>query len=111
MLPCHGERVEGRKARCLLSGFNIEFRADPPGEFCLTAFGRQHSGQEKQVAGVYGLHIDAERLRRRRQLDRKFPQPLLGAGRPRALERYHFPTCAPPSTCNTFPVTWPASVR
>ena len=45
------------------------------------------------------------------ELDAKFFQPLLGAGRPRAFAGYHLPACAPPSTCNTSPVVNVASVR
>ena len=42
--------------------------------------------------------------------DNEFAQPLLGAGQTRPVG-HHLPTCAPPSTCSTSPVTWPASVR
>src|SRR5262250_2720795 len=49
--------------------------------------------------------------RRRRQLDAKFFQPLLGAGRPRAFAGYHLPACAPPSTCNISPVVKVASIK
>ena len=38
-------------------------------------------------------------------------QLALRFGRLRARTAYHFPECAPPSTCITSPVTWRATVR
>lgn len=46
-----------------------------------------------------------------RQLNPELRKPALCACRLRALRPYHLPECAPPSTCNTSPVTWRASVR
>ena len=51
-------------------------------------------GREAKFIGRVGAELDAE-----------FFQPLLGTGRPRAFAGYHLPTCAPPSTCSTSPVT------
>ncbi len=45
------------------------------------------------------------RVHGRRQHEAKVFQPLLCAGRPGAFAGYHLPTCAPPSTCSTSPVT------
>ena len=95
----------------LFSGFDVEFRADTTGEFRLLNFRWQHPGQEKQSPGLHRFHINTERLRRCREIDTEFLQPLFGADWPRVFAGYHLPTCEPPSTCSTSPVTWPASVR
>src|SRR5262249_34022617 len=63
-------------------------------------FRGKHPGQKQQIARLHRFHVSAERLWRRRELDAKFFQPLLGAGGPRAFVSYHLPTCAPPSTCS-----------
>src|SRR5438477_591765 len=111
MISRNSEDVEGREVSRLTPPFHIELRADAPNEFRPVAFRGKHPAQKKQIARLHRLHIGAERLRRRRKLDAKFFQPLLGAGRPRAFPGYHLPTCAPPSTCSTSPVMWRASVR
>jgi hypothetical protein len=46
------------------------------------AFGGQHIAQKKQIARLHRFHICAERLRRRRELNAKFLQPLLAASWP-----------------------------
>src|SRR5258707_13944835 len=104
MLPRDSEDVERREVSRLAPRFNIDLRADAPNEFRPVAFRGKHPAQKKQIAGLHRFHVDAEWLRRRRELDAKFFQPLLGAGRPRAFAGYHLPTCAPPSTCSTSPV-------
>src|SRR6266851_9324536 len=103
--------VERREVSRLAPRVHIERRADAPNEFRAATFGGKHPGKKKQIARLHRFHIGAERLGRRRELDAKFFQPLLGAGRPSAFARYHLPTCAPPSTCSTSPVIWRASVR
>src|SRR5262249_37191019 len=103
--------VERREVSRLPSSVQIEFRAHAPDEFRLAAFRGQHPAQKKQVARAHRFHIRAKRLRRRRELDAKVLQSLLGAGRARLFSGYHLPTCAPPSTCSTSPVTLGASVR
>jgi hypothetical protein len=85
MLPRDSEGVERREVSRLAPRFHIELRADAPDEFRRAAFGGKHSGQKKQIARLHRFRIGAERLRRRRELDAKFFQPLLGAGRPRAF--------------------------
>src|SRR5438309_7241228 len=111
MLPRDSEAVQRREASRLAPRLDVELRPDAPREFRPVAFRRKHPAQKKQIARLHRFHIGAERLRRRRELDAKFFQPLLGAGRPRAFAGYHLPTCAPPSTCSTSPVMWRASVR
>src|SRR5262245_3479078 len=105
MLPRDSEAVERREVSRLAPRFHIEFGANAPNEFRPVAFGGKHSAQKKQIACLHRFHIGAERLRRCRELDAKVFQPLLGADRPGAFAGYHLPTCAPPSTCSTSPVT------
>jgi hypothetical protein len=71
----------------------------------------KHPCQKKQIARADRLHIGAERLRRCGQRYGKLPQPLLGRTWRRDFAGYQLPTCAPPSTRSTSPVTWRASVR
>src|SRR5712692_6335193 len=111
MLPRDSEDVERREVSRLAPRFHIELRADTPNEFRPVALRGKHPAQKKQIARLHRFHIGAERLRRRRELDAKVFQPLLGAGRPSAFARYHLPACAPPSTCNISPVVKVASVR
>src|SRR4029453_18078467 len=111
MFSRHSQDVERGEMCSLASRFHIKLRADAPYKFCHAAFRGEHPGQKKQIARLHRLHISTERFRRRRELDAKFFQPLLGAGRPRGFAVYHLPTCAPPSTCSPSPVIWPASVR
>ncbi len=85
--------------------------APTPDEFRPASFRGQHPSQKKQIAGLHRFRVGAKRLRRRRELDAKFFQPLLGAGRPRAFASYHLPACAPPSTCNISPVVKVASIK
>jgi hypothetical protein len=67
--------------------------------------GRKHTAEEEQITGLYGFDIGAERSGRRREFDAELLQSALRVGRLRALAAYHFPECAPPSTCSTSPVT------
>lgn len=84
MLARDSEAVERRKMGCFASGFHIEFRADAPDEFPRAAFGGQHSGEEKQIAGLHRFRIRAERLRRRRELNTKFRQRYRSRAAPRS---------------------------
>src|SRR5258706_12696234 len=111
MLTCDSERVQRRKASRLAPRLHIELCADAPNEFRPASFRGQHPGQKKQIAGLHRFRVGAKRLRRRRELDAKFFQPLLGAGRPRVFASYHLPACAPPSTCNISPVVKAASIK
>jgi hypothetical protein len=85
MPPRDSEDVERREVSRLAARFYIKLRADAPSELCLMALGGKHSGQKKQIACLHSFHIGAERLRWDRELDAKFLQPLLCAGRPRAF--------------------------
>src|SRR6266849_135272 len=89
MLPRDSEDIERRKVSRFASRFYIEFRADAPNEFRLVAFRGKHPAQKKQIARLHRFHIGAERLRRLRELDAKFFQPLLGTSRPRAFAGSH----------------------
>src|SRR5450432_217179 len=75
----HSEDVERREVSRFAPRFHIELRADAPNEFRRVAFRGKHPTQKKQIARLHRFHIGAERFRRRRELDAKFFQPLLGA--------------------------------
>ena len=105
MLPRDSEGVERREVSRLAPRFHIELRADASNEFRLAAFRGKHTGKKKKIAGLHRFYISAERLRWGREFDAQFFQPLLGAGRLIVFASYHFPLCAPPSTCSTSPVT------
>jgi len=91
MLPRDGEGVERRELSRLAPCFHIEFRADAPDEFCPMAFRGEHPAQKKEVSRLYASALGGERLGRHREIDIKFFQPLLSAGRPRAFAGYHLP--------------------
>src|SRR5438876_10174623 len=48
VLACDGKRIERRQAGCLPSAFQVDFRADTPGERRLAAFRRKHPGQKQR---------------------------------------------------------------
>src|SRR5258708_13280411 len=104
MLPRDSEGIERRQPSRLLACFQIEFRTDAPDEFRFAAYSGKHSRQEKQVARLYRLRINTERLGRCRKLDAKFLQSPLGAGGPRPPPGPHFPPSTPPPPCKISPV-------
>jgi len=53
----------------------------------LLTFRGQHPAQKKQIARLHRFHVGAEWLGRRRELDAKFFQPLLGTRQSRVV--YH----------------------
>src|SRR2546421_5851224 len=89
MLPRDSEYIERREVSRLVPRFHIELRADAPNEFGHVAFRGKHPAQKKQIARLHRFHIGTERLRRGRELDTKFFQPLLGTGQPRAFAASH----------------------
>src|SRR5205807_3801689 len=88
MLPRDSQDVERREVSRLAPRFYIELRADAPNEFRLVAFRGKHPAQKKQIARLHRFHIGAERLRWHRERDAKLSEPLLGAGRRRAVAGY-----------------------
>src|SRR5256714_5213408 len=80
MLPRDGEDVERSEVSRLAARFHIELRAHAPNKFRAAAGRGKHPAQKKQIARLHRFHIGPERLRRRRELDAQFLQPLLGAG-------------------------------
>jgi hypothetical protein len=57
----------------------VKFRSNAADEFRFPPFCGEHSREEKRLARLDRLEIDAERVRRRGKLDTNFLQPLLGA--------------------------------
>jgi hypothetical protein len=78
MLSCHGEDVDCGKMCRFASCFDVQFSADAPNELGTVTVSWEHPAQKKDVPGLYRLHIRAERLGRRRQLNTKIFQALLG---------------------------------
>jgi hypothetical protein len=83
MLPGDRQEVERREVSRLAPPFYIELRPDAPDEFRPEALGGKHPAQKEQIARLHRFHVGAERLGRRRELNAKFFQALLGADRPR----------------------------
>jgi hypothetical protein len=79
MPPRNSEDVERGQASRPTPRIDIELRTHPANESCGAALGREHSVQEKQSAGLHRFDVGAKRLRRRREIDAKLLQPLLGA--------------------------------
>src|SRR5260370_40578064 len=92
-------------------GLGIEFLAKPPKVLRLMVNNREQPAQEKQVSCLYRLDVTSKRRRGGWELNSKVVQPAIRTARLRPLRVHHLPTCAPPSTCSTSPVTVRASVR
>jgi hypothetical protein len=85
--------------------FRIELFAETAHELGFVTDRRKHAAEKKKVPGLHGLNISAEWSGCGRKFNAELLQPALRADRLRALRTYHLPECAPPSTCNTSPVT------
>ncbi len=105
MFSRYRERIERSEVSGLATHFHIELGPNTPNEFRLAARRGKHTGKEEEIAGLHRFYISAERLRWDREFDPQFLQSLLGGGRLIFFASYHFPLCAPPSTCSTSPVT------
>lgn len=105
MLP---RRSEDAKSGCvggIPRRLYIELFANAAYVLRLVLDNREHSAQEEQVACLDGLGVGAKRRGRRYELNAKLLQPAFGARRLWSFRNYHRPTCAPPSTYSTSPVT------
>ena len=111
VLLCRSESAQGRNVCRIPSSLDIEFFAKPPEILRLVIDYRQHASQEEQITGRCRLDIVPERRGRGGQLNAKVLQPAFDVARLQILRAHHRPTCAPPSTCSTSPVTLWASVR
>ena len=105
MLFRRGEGAQGRSVGGISSSFGIELFPQPAKIFRLVVDNRKHPAKEEQVARLQCLDVSAKRRRGGWELNAKVLQPALGAARLRTFSAYHRPTCAPPSTCSTSPVT------
>src|ERR1700743_1913676 len=104
-LLCRRQSVESCKAHCVFTCVRIQFFAQASHEFRLVSGDGKRAAEKQQITGLYGLDVSAKRSRWRREFDAKLGQPPLRVAWLRALVAYHLPACAPPSTCNTSPVT------
>ncbi len=78
MLPRDCKAIESSEISRFPPGFHIKLRADAPNELRRAAFGGKHPGQKKQIACLHRFHIDAKRLRLRRELDAELGETVLG---------------------------------
>src|SRR3569833_1868432 len=111
MTSRRSERVRCSHSRSFLSRSEIEFLSDLADVSRLVINDWKHSAQEEQPPSFDHLDVGAEWSWRIRQRYAQALQPALSAGIPSVGPTYHRPTCAPPSTCSTSPVTWRASAR
>ena len=100
-----GEGAQSRGVGGISPSLDIEFFPKPANILRLVVHNRQHPAQEEQIARLQRLDVSAKRRRSGWELNAKVLQPALCAARLRTLRAYHRPTCAPPSTCSTSPVT------
>ena len=105
MLFGRSEDAQSRSVGGISSGLGIELFPQPANILRLVVDNREHPAKEEQVARLYRLHISAKRRRGGWELNAKVLQPAFGTARLRTFGAYHRPTCAPPSTCSTSPVT------
>ena len=105
MLPGCSEDAQSRGVGSIPSSLNIELFAQAANKLRFVVDNRKHAAKEEQVAGLYRLDVRAERRRSCWELNAKVLQAALGTDQRRTFHAYHRPTCAPPSTCSTSPVT------
>jgi len=103
--------AQSRSVGGISSSLDIELFPKPANILWLMIYDRKHAAKEEQITRLYRLDVSAKRRWGFRELNSKVLQPaictaqLLGT-----FTAYHRPTCAPPSTCSTSPVTFWASV-
>src|SRR5579863_1950698 len=98
VLPCNGEHVQSGGISCPSALFGVQLLSGAAQEFGFMAYRGERSGKEQEIARLDRRHVRPERRRRRRQFNAR--------GRKSGLcVAYHFPLCAPASTCSTSPVT------
>ncbi len=105
MLFRRSEHAQSRGVGGISSGLDVEFFPEPANILRLVVDDREHPAEEEQVARLHRLDVSAERRRGGWELNAELLQPALRTDRLRTFTGYHRPTCAPPSTCSTSPVT------
>ena len=100
-----GEYVQSCDARGFASLFDVVLPSQPAYELRFMPDGREDAAEIKQVTRLDTFDVSAERNGRGRQFNAELRKSALRACRLRALRAHHLPECAPPSTCNTSPVT------
>src|SRR5579871_157794 len=111
MLFGRSEDVQSRSVGGIAPSLGIELFSKPANILRLVVDNRKHATKEEKIARLYCLDVSAKRLRNFWELNSKVLQPAISTTRLRTFIAYHRPTCAPPSTCSTSPVTLRASVR
>jgi len=105
MLPCRSESAQRCDVDGISSRFGIELLPQSSNIFRFVINNWDHTAEKEKVTRLYGFDVCAERRGGVWKLNAKLVQPALCAVRLRAFAGYHRPTCAPPSTCSTSPVT------
>src|SRR5579863_7733410 len=104
MLPRHGEHVQSGGVCSAAALLGIQLFSGAAQEFGFMAHRREHPRQEQEIARLHRRHVGAKRRGCWRQLNARGRKSGFCAV-------YHFPLCAPASTCSTSPDTCRASVK
>src|SRR5215467_12620933 len=111
MLLGRGKDVQSRSVSGISPSLDIELFPEPSKILRLVIDNWEHPAEEEKITRLYRLDISAKGRRGRREPNAKVLQSAICTVWLRTFHAYHRPTCAPPSTCSTSPVTWRASVR
>jgi len=105
MLLRRGKDVQSRSVGGISPTLDIELFPESAKVLRLVIDNREHPAKEEKVARPYRLDISAKGRRGRWELNAKVLQSAIRTIWLRTFNAYHRPTCAPPSTCSTSPVT------
>ena len=99
------EDAQSRSVGGISSSLGIKLFPQAAKILRLVVYNGEHPAKEEQVTRLYRLDVGAKRRRGGRELNAKVLQPAIGTALLRTFRAYHRPTCAPPSTSSTSPVT------
>src|SRR5215467_12598230 len=105
MLPGRGKDVQSGSVSGIPPSLDTELFPEPAKILRLVIDNREHPAQEEKVTRLHRLDISAKWRRGHRELNAKVLQSAICTVWLRTFHAYHRPTCAPPSTCSTSPVT------
>ena len=105
MLLGRGKDVQSRSVSGISPRLDIELFPQSAKILRLVIDNWEHPAKEEKVARLYRLDISAKGRRGGWELNAKVLQSAICTAWLRTFNAYHRPTCAPPSTCSTSPVT------
>src|SRR5882672_393045 len=105
MLLGRSEDVQRRSVGGISSSLGIELFPKSAKIVRLVVHKWEHSAKKEKVACLHRLDVSAKRRRGGRELNAKVLQPAICPAQVRTFHAYHWPACAPPSTCSSSPVT------